>query len=156
MHNAKKTKDSRQKIERAEKRQAKERLKSRSDWMREAQIAFNAWIRERDAALSCVSCGNNNNVKVNAGHYRSVGSCPALRFEPLQVWKQCEHCNSYLSGNLINYRIELLRRVGQEKLEWIEGPHDPKKYTIDDLKEIKALYKMKLKELRGVQNKLSC
>lgn len=133
---------------RAEHRKAREKIKTRSEWMKEAQIAFNAYIRERDKNLPCVSCGSGNDVKQNAGHYRSVGSCPELRFEPLQVWKQCEHCNSYKSGNLILYRQELLRRVGPETLAWIEGPHEPKKYTIGDLKAIKAEYKEKLKYLR--------
>ncbi len=133
--------------ERKESREAKQRIKTRSEWLRECQIAFNAFVRERDKNLPCVSCGSGNDVKQNAGHYRSVGSCPELRFEPLQVWKQCEHCNSYKSGNLILYRQELLRRVGPETLAWIEGPHEPKHYTIDDLKAIKAEYKAKLKAL---------
>jgi hypothetical protein len=136
------------KKERAEHKEAKERIKTRGDWLKECQIAFNAFIRERDAGLPCVSCGRGNNVKQNAGHYRSVGSEPSLRFCEEQVWKQCEHCNSYLSGNLINYRIELLRRIGPERLEWIEGYHEPKKYSIEDLRAIRDEYRAKLKQLR--------
>ena len=144
---AKLAEQARVKIERKQYREAKTKLKSRSDWMREAQTAFNSYIRARDTGKPCISCGSRTGKK-NAGHYRSVGSCPELRFEPLQVWLQCEHCNSYLSGNLINYRIELERRIGTEKLAWIEGPHEPKKYSIDDLKAIKAEYKAKLKALQ--------
>lgn len=134
--------------ERKEHREAKDRIKSRSDWLKEAQIAFNAFIRARDEGLPCVSCGRHHQGQNHAGHYRSVGSEPSLRFCEDQVWLQCAPCNTHLSGNLINYRIELLRRVGEEKLAWIEGPHEPKKYTIDDLKAIKVEYKLKLKELR--------
>ena len=138
----------RSKKDRAELRIAKERLKSRGDWAREAQTAFNAFIRARDkqAGHGCISCGSHTG-KENAGHYRSVGSCPSLRFEESQVHLQCEKCNSYLSGNLINYRTALILRVGQLKVDWIEGPHQPKHYTIDDLKAIKAEYKAKLKAL---------
>jgi len=139
---------SRTKKDRAELRQAKERLKSRGDWAREAQAAFNAFIRERDkqAGYGCISCGARQG-KENAGHYRSVGSCPSLRFEEIQVHLQCERCNSYLSGNLINYRSALILRVGQLKVDWIEGTQEHKHYSIDDLKAIKALYKSKLKSL---------
>ena len=139
---------SRTKKDRAELRQAKERLKSRGDWAREAQTAFNAFIRARDkqAGHGCISCGSHTG-KENAGHYRSVGSCPSLRFEESQVHLQCEKCNSYLSGNLINYRSALILRVGQLKVDWIECNHEPKKYTVDDLKAIKTLYKRKLKEI---------
>ena len=135
------------KKQRQERRAGLIAIKSRADWMREAQAAFNAYARSR-ALDSCISCGSKTG-KQNAGHYRSVGSCPELRFEPLNVWMQCEKCNSYLSGNLINYRKNLLKLIGEEKLNWIEGYHPPKKYTIPELQEIIATYRKKLKELKN-------
>jgi hypothetical protein len=33
-------------------------------------------------------------------------------------------------------------------VEWLEGPHEPKKYTIEDLKSIKETYRQKLKALK--------
>jgi hypothetical protein len=123
-------------------------VKTRSEWLKEAQAAVNAYVRERDRDLPCVSCGRYHEGQYHAGHYRSVGSCPELRFDVRQIWKQCSACNNYLSGNLINYRAELLRRVGAEVLEWIEGPHEPKRYTIGDLKAIRDDYRQKLKALR--------
>ena len=84
---------------------------------------------------------------MNAGHYRSVGSCPELRYEELNCHLQCEHCNSYKSGNIEHYRPSIINKIGIDKVEWIEGPHLPKKYTIDDLKEIIAAYKARCKEL---------
>lgn len=135
---------------RAAHREAKVRLKSRGEWLRDAQIAYNAWIRARDDGKPCVSCGSFTGKK-NAGHYRSVGSAPELRFEPMNCHLQCEKCNSYLSGNLINYRIELIKRIGLDNVEWLEGHHEPKKYAIPDLKAIKAEYKLKLRELLRLQ-----
>lgn len=84
--------------------------------------------------------------KENAGHYRSVGSCPELRFEPLNVHLQCEYCNTYLHANLINYRINLIKKIGIKKVEWIEGKHDPKRYTKEQLIDLKEYYKNKIKE----------
>lgn len=136
----------RAKKDRKEYKDAKERIKTRGDYAKEAQVAFNAYIRARDEGKPCISCGSHTGKK-NAGHYRSVGSCPELRFEPLNVHLQCEKCNSYLSGNLILYRIQLLARIGIAGVEYLEGPHQPKKYSIDDLKEIKAMYKAKLKDI---------
>ena len=49
----------------------------------------------------------------------------------------------------MNYRISLVVRIGQDKVEWLEGPHEPQRYTIDDLKAIKAEYREKLKQLLG-------
>ena len=134
------------KIERKAIREAKERIKPRSEHAREAQAAFNAWVRERDADQPCISCGRHHQGQYHAGHYRSVGSSPALRFEPLNVWKQCQPCNNHLSGNAIEYRIELIRRIGLDKVEWLEGVHEPKRYTIPELQAIKSEYRKKLRE----------
>lgn len=136
-------------IGRKELQASKERLKPKGQYMREAQTAFNAWIRARDAAQPCISCGRHHDGKYDAGHYRTVGSNPALRFEPLNCHKQCVPCNQHKSGDIVNYRISLVHRIGQDRVDWLEGPHEPQRYTIDDLKAIRARYKAMLKELQG-------
>ncbi|WP_423242145.1 recombination protein NinG [Pseudomonas viridiflava] len=128
-------------VERREIKIRKEALKSRSDHMKDTQQAFNEWVRHRDAALPCVSCGRHHEGKYDAGHYRTVGSNPALRFEPLNCHRQCSPCNTQLSGNIVNYRIELVRRIGITNVEWLEGPHEPQKYTIEELKALTAKYR---------------
>lgn len=126
----------------------KEKLKSRAEHLKDTQHAFNAWVRARDAALPCISCGRHHEGQYHAGHYRTVGANPELRFEPLNVWKQCAPCNNHLSGNLINYRISLLQRIGEEKVAWLEGPHEAKKYTVEELKAMTAEYRAKTRELK--------
>ena len=127
----------------------KEKLKSRADHLKDTQQAFNAWVRERDAELPCISCGRHHQGKYDAGHYRTVGSNPALRFEPLNCHRQCSPCNTQLSGNIVNYRIALVKRIGAEAVDWLEGPHEPKKYTVDELKAMTADYRAKTRELKG-------
>ena len=122
-------------------------LKDRSYQLKKAQAAFNAFIRERDKCLPCISCQKNSGAKMNAGHYLSVGAHPELRFETLNCWLQCEKCNSFLSGNIARYRINLIERIGMGAVEWLEGPHEPKKYSIEEIIEIKELYRAKLKAL---------
>jgi hypothetical protein len=131
----------REKADRKSYRVAKDKIKSRSDWMKEAQVAFNAWIRERDKDLPCISCQRHHKGQYHAGHYRSVGACPELRFEPLNVHKQCSACNNYKSGNILEYRLNLIAKIGQEKVDWIEGKHDPVKYTVEDFREIRDRYR---------------
>ncbi len=143
-----------EKAARAKHKADKEKLKTKSDWMKEAQAAFNKWIRLRDLLwfkvnslpVVCTSC-QKPPKKINAGHYRSVGGNPELRFEPLNNNLQCEYCNTHLSGNLIDYRINLIKKIGQDKVDWLEGPHEPKNYTIDDIKTIKKEYTKKAREL---------
>lgn len=140
-------------IERKAIREAKEKNKPRSAYMKEAQAAFNAWVRERDQALPCISCGRHHQGKYDAGHYRTVGSNPALRFEPLNCHKQCVPCNQHKSGDIVNYRINLVAKIGAGNVAWLEGPHEPKRYSIDDLKQIKAQYRAMTRELQRAGGK---
>ncbi|MBD1555257.1 recombination protein NinG, partial [Pseudomonas typographi] len=137
-------------IERKAIRAARERVKSRAEHMREAQQAFNEWIRLRDAALPCISCGRHHEGQYHAGHYRTVGANPELRFEPFNVHKQCAPCNNHKSGDIVNYRINLVLRIGAGRVEWLEGPHEPQRYTVEQLKEIKAHYRAEIKKLKEV------
>ena len=138
-----------EKKERKAMQEAKERVKTRAQWQKEAQASFNAYIRERDKALPCVSCGRHHDGQYHAGHYRTTAAAPQIRFDERQVWKQCAPCNNHLSGNIANYRPELIRRIGLEQVEDIENNSELKRWTIDELKQIKAEYKAKLKELKA-------
>lgn len=133
----------------------KEKLKSRADHLREAQAAVNEYVRLRDANLPCISCDstpNDNDLMTgsrwDAGHYRSVGACPELRFEPLNIHRQCVKCNRNLSGNTVEYRIRLVQRIGAEKVVWLEGLHPACKYTVEEIKAIKAEYRAKTRKLK--------
>ena len=130
-------------------KERKDKLKSKSEWLKETQIVFNTFIRWRDKECSCISCGRSTGSKINAGHYLAVGSHPELRFNELNTNLQCEHCNTYLSGNQLEYRKGLIAKIGLDKVEWLEGKHEPKKYTIEEIKAIKDLYRLKLKELKS-------
>jgi len=128
-------------------REAKAQAKPRSQWMKEAQAAFNRWVRLRDADRPCISCGRHHEGQNHAGHFRSTGAAPELRFEESNVHLQCQPCNVHKSGNLIEYRKGLVERIGVASVEWLEGQHEPKKYTIDELKTIKSKYAAMAKEL---------
>ena len=142
-------------IERKDIKVRKEKLKTRADHLREAQAAVNEYVRLRDAHLPCISCDstpNDNDLitgsRWDAGHYRSVGACPELRFEPLNIHRQCVKCNRNLSGNAVEYRIRLVLRIGAEKVAWLEGLHPACKYTVDEIKAITAEYRAKTRELK--------
>jgi len=127
----------------------KQALKSKSDWLREAQTACNAYIRERDKDLPCINCGNTRDVKYAAGHYLTRGAHPEIRFHPFNINRQCDwYCNLQNSGNISKYRPELIKKIGLSNVEWLEGGHQAQNLTIDDIKEIKAYYREQLKLLK--------
>lgn len=134
----------------------KEALKTRGDHMREAQQAFNEYIRTRDQAAGhlCISSGKPSDWSgnaVDAGHYRSVGSAPHLRFDERNCHAQSKQDNRFLSGNAVDYRIGLIARIGQEAVDALESDQSVRKYTVDEIKAIKAKYRAMTKELKKGQ-----
>lgn len=125
-------------------------LETKPQLIKKAQTAFNAFIRERDKNKPCISCGiplPNRPNGYDAGHYRSVGSAPNLRFEELNCHGQCKHCNNWLSGNHVNYRIRLIERIGLAAVEALESDNEPRPYTREELRGLEKLYKDKRKAL---------
>ena len=144
LRNIAKREASHKRILRAEMKEARERIKTKSEWAREAQTVFNRFIRLRDKSAPCISCQRHHTGQYHAGHYRTDKS---IRFEELNCHKQCSSCNLHLSGNILEYRKHLEVKIGADKLQWLEGPHEPPKYTIDDLKAIKLKYAKLCKEM---------
>lgn len=142
----------REKAERKTIKAKKEALKTRSDYMKEAQIAFNAYIRARDAGKPCICCGLPLAEAAvgggfDCGHYRSVGSAPHLRFDERNAHGQRKQCNRWGSGRAVDYRIGLVARIGLDAVEALEADQAERKWTVDELKAIKAEFKAKLKQL---------
>ncbi len=128
-------------------RETKERLKSRQDWLKEAQASVNRYIRLRDEGSPCISCGRHHQGQYHAGHYRSVGANPEMRFNESNIHAQCAPCNNHKSGNIIDYRLGLIARYGVEYVDALEGPHEARHYTIDEIKEIKYRYSKLAREM---------
>lgn len=130
------------KIERLEKKKQKTVGVVRvSDLKKKAQRVFNAWIRKRDENEPCISCQKIANG-YDGGHYINQGSSGALRYHEDNVHKQCSFvCNHNLSGNKIEYRINLVKKIGVKRVEWLEEHrHDRKKWTREELLEIIERY----------------
>lgn len=116
---------------------------------RKAIQVFNAYIRARDKDKPCVSCGYKDGARqIHAGHYRPAGNVAILRFDERNVHAQCSICNNHLSGNLVNYRKELINRIGLDQVEELEATNEPKQYTVEEYAEIIKIYKAKIKELK--------
>jgi hypothetical protein len=117
------------------------------DYIKLTQQVFNKYIRLRDAGNLCISC-QKKPLKENAGHFYNANNHWSVRFDERNTNLQCEHCNTFLSGNLIYYRENLLKKIGIEEFENLSAEAmKTRKYTIEELKEIIATYKKKCKEL---------
>jgi hypothetical protein len=129
------------------KSQMKADLTTLSDYLKLTQQVFNKFIRMRDEGLNCISCDLPPKKK-NCGHYFSQGGHSSVRFDEDNCHLQCEHCNTFLSGNLLNYQIGIEKRIGGERLMKLQAKaHDVKKWTKEELKEIIEIYKKKIKNI---------
>lgn len=162
--------DGRKKIHMHEKREIREKkkkLRTRGWYEKGAQDAVNKCKRLLDRGKPCISCGRSDGEVENsdgwktggawdAGHYLSVGSHPELRYCLLNIYRQCKSCNGG-SGKYTRknhtvskaYRDNLISVVGLEVVEYLEGPHEPKKYTIEELEEIKRGFNAWARELEN-------
>jgi len=140
------------------KKEFKEKHKTRSEWAKEAQAAVNSYIRARDAGKPCISCDkpDNGQHQRHASHYRSVGACSSLRFNTFNIHASCATCNSVLSGNLLEYRIRLIKKLGVDRVEWLESQNGIVRYEIEYLARLKKVFnKRTRKQLFINQSRLS-
>ena len=135
-----------------EKAEIKEKLKTWSDYIQELQKVFNQFIRLRDANLPCISCGTSKNIEYHAGHFIPAGNYGFLRFNEDNVHKQCgKNCNKEKHGNYHEYRPNLIKKIGVEKVLWLEeNKHKNLDLTIPQIIELKSIYTKKVKELKSL------
>ena len=121
-------------------------ISPRSRLIARAESAVNAFVRARDAGRPCISCFEYK--PLTAGHYRSTRAAPELRFDAKNIHGQCSRCNIDLAGNREGYREGLIERFGHMFLAWLDGPHEAKHYTRDELERIRVEYNQKLTEFK--------
>lgn len=157
---AKKQREDKAKVERATDRQRKRDLMRLAEFRAEAQEAFNKFIRARDADKPCVSCNETNppitpGGQWDAGHFLGRGAYPELALNEDNCHKQCKVCNGG-SGKFAHkertvtqkYEVELLNRIGPERLAALRAPHPPALLRRADYEALTATYRQKLKELQ--------
>jgi hypothetical protein len=141
-------------VDRKGTRVALERLKNRRQLTKEAQIEFNRFIRERDRAQPCICCGSFTadsdlitGSRWDAGHYRSTGAAPHLRFNEDNCHRQRVVCNRNGSGRAVEYRRGLINRIGIARVEALENDNSIRKFSALELREVRDLYRRRRKEM---------
>ena len=144
------------KAEIATTRARKQALKTIPQLIKEAQHAFNAFVRERDKDQPCICCGaglrgvsGSTGGDFDCGHYRSVGSAPHLRFDERNAHGQRKVCNRWGAGRAVDYRIGLIRRIGLAAVDALEADNRVHKWTREELITVREYYKTKLKALQA-------
>lgn len=136
-----------EKAERAAWNKRKADVKPIKHWEDMTQRVVNDFIRERDRELPCISCGTWETVQWEAGHFRSRGAASHLRYHEDNISKQCHRCNVQLSGNQQQYRINLISKIGLQRVIALESDNNPHRYTREELDSLRAKYRALLREI---------
>ena len=125
------------------------KLKTKSEWMREAQSAINSYVRVRDSELGCISCDKPSswNGQWHASHFKSTGANSFLRFNLWNIHKACSVCNNHLSGNIGEYSKRLPEKIGNERFEYLDTAPKIGKYSVEYLKRLRDIFRKKTRIL---------
>lgn len=106
---------------------------------------------------TCISTGKRIYYKDLDGGHLISRRCRATELESDNVWPQSKYANQYLSGDYLNYRDNLVKKIGLDRVERLEDLQRAWQGNQDviiadeDLhlleKKTKAYYVQKYKEL---------
>lgn len=126
-----------------------------------ARKAFNEFIRERDYDRPCIVYGTHepkDGLGWDAGHFKAKGSHPELRYNCWNVHKQSRANNRgshkwsrYQKGTDALYEENLRARIGDARVDWLNGPHEPKQYRAEDLERITRIFTKRAKLYRTLR-----
>ena len=140
------------KVERASIKARKEAIKTIAQRIAAAQIAFNAFIRERDKDKGCFVCGRPFTDKPgqvqHAGHVRSRGAAGHLRFNEDNCMGECEGCNGPHGAKPHQIEAGAIARIGAERYAELCADNTPHKWTHEELIAVRDTYRAKLKDIQ--------
>jgi hypothetical protein len=112
-------------IEYNSERQVKKRVKAikkdlltHSDFTGIFQKLCNQIVRNIDTNFPCIS-SNRNTGQMHGGHLFPTSSSPEIRVNLFNIWKQSAGDNTYKSGNINDYRANLVKILGEEVSSYI-------------------------------------
>ena len=113
---------------------------------------FALYIRLRDAMpngyIRCISCGRIKPFEeVDCGHFHSRIHM-ATRFDEDNCHGECYYCNRISADHLIKYRENLIKKIGLQKVEWLNvKAHGTKHYLDSELEQMIKRYTLEVKRL---------
>lgn len=133
-------------------REQKEAAKSKPALEKEVRYWMHKWVRLRDQDKGCISSGKAFTTGAlggdfDAGHFRSVGSAPHLKFDERNIHGQSKYDNQFLAGNPVGYERGLRARYGDQMVDELLADDAPRKHTKDDLRAMREHYKVEASRL---------
>lgn len=130
----------------------REAMKGVPQLKKEAQEAFNRYVRLRDNGKGCFVCGTTLRMGgvgggFDAGHIRSRGNADNLRFDERNVHGQCKPCNAPGATKDHEMRAAAVRLLGLYGAEALYNDNATIKWTRDGLRETRDKYRALARQL---------
>lgn len=113
----------------------KRKRRTTPNYVADMDKVFQYYVRLRDAMpggyTKCISCGKIKSFdQMQGGHYMSRRHM-SIRWNELNVNAECSYCNGMDGDHLIGYRKNLIKKIGEGKVEWLEGIRHEVKHWCD-------------------------
>ena len=125
---------------------------------------FNKFIQMRDVIIAisgeiiakCIACSRSkilNNTydwkEFHASHYWLENEYASVRFDEENVNGCCGRCNKFLSGNLAQYEVNLIDKIGNESFQKLNFRRNQiKKFNVIEIDEMNKHYLEAIKYLK--------
>lgn len=87
------------------------------------QRVINTIVKLIDKSCRCIDCERTQSTQWDAGHYKSRGAHPALRYNLHNIFKQSGNCNFYSEGNKGAYDAGLAEMYGEHYAAYVMELH---------------------------------
>lgn len=147
-----KKKEAKDKARRAKNKAVKENLKTAGEHRSELQSLINKIAVLLDKDLPCICRPKEPTEHFNGGHYYSVGSVPAMRWNLHNIHKQSVKSNKYLGGEPLLFREGLIKRYGEDYVKMLEEQrikYDYVSLIIPEMIELKTKARKIIKDLNS-------
>jgi len=131
---------------------------SRTKRLDKLQNLVNRWVVQvRDKDKGCYTCGTTNeSIKYDAGHLFTRGARSDIRYELLNIHKQCsQNCNVWGAGMRNEYEKRFINDYGQAAFDELQTQRVSLKEQFPGAESIESAIKSWRKKLRdaGVEPK---
>lgn len=121
----------------------------RRELMKKLEEVTPSYIKLRDWAKPCPSCGSQHNPSFDAGHYHKRSVEPAIKYHELNIHAQCIECNRFKNGMQTEFKRGLILRLGAEKFRELELlPKTQIRFTNWELAQLVEYRKNQIKILK--------
>ncbi len=132
------------------------RTKRKPNLVKKLDKVFSLYIRLRDVMPNgygtCIACGRPKHfTELDCGHYHSRMHM-ATRYDEDNCHAECRYCNRMSADHIIKYERNLVRKIGQHRVDLLMVKASSTKHYLDcELEQMIKYYTAEVKKLSSLK-----